>query len=140
MPRTEFKITQKGETIASSTVESKVAICDFCSRPVGGTCFIARDATMEVTPEQPHQLSKIQLNSDAHWAACDPCAELVRANDKQGLFERSAKFAPPGLDAIILMAIQASLLAIQASLFWAQYDGASHRGADHPEHPEHRSV
>jgi hypothetical protein len=133
MPRTEFKITERGETIASSTVETKVAICDFCSRPVGSTCFIAREATMAVDPPQPHPLKEIQLNSDAHWAACDPCAMLVRANDKQGLYERSARFAPPGLDAVLLM-------AIQASLFWAQYDGASHRGADHPEHPEHRSI
>jgi hypothetical protein len=133
MPRTEFRITQKGDTIASSTVETKVAICDFCSRPVGSTCFIAKDATMDIEPEQPHLLSKIQLNSDSHWAACDPCAVLVRANDKQGLYERSAENAPPGIEPVFL-------LALQAAMFWAVYDGASHRGADHPEHPEHRSI
>lgn len=141
MPRTEFEITQAGERIAHATVESKVAKCDFCSRPVGGTCFVARDATMTVEPEatdpNPLKLKEIKLNSDAHWAACDACATLVRANDRQGLYQRSFDHAPAeirqGSGAIILM-------AIQASLFWACYDGSSHRGADHPEHPEHRSL
>ena len=133
MPRTEFKITEKGETIASSTVETKVAICDFCSRPVGSTCFIAREATMTVDPPKPHPLKEIQLNSDAHWAACDACAELVRANDREGLCKRSFQYAPPGIDVSMLR-------GLQAALFWAVYDGVSHRGAEHPEHPEHRSV
>lgn len=133
MPRTEFKITAKGETVAQTSIETKVAVCDFCSRPVGVSCFIARDASMQVDPEQPHTLKHIILNSDAHWAACDTCADLVRANDRQGLFERSARLAPMGLDAALIG-------AIQGMMFWAHFDGASHPGRDHPEHPEHRTL
>lgn len=137
MPRTEFKITSKGETVASTSLETKVAICDFCSRPVGVSCFIAKDASLQVDPQpedaNPLNLKHIILNSDSHWAACDPCADLIRANDRQGLWERSCKLAPMGLD-------QALLAVIQATMFWAQFDGASHPGRDHPEHPEHRTL
>jgi hypothetical protein len=138
MPRTEFAITQGGEVIALSTVESTQAKCDFCSRPVGGTCFVAKDMTMTVMPEatdaNPLNLKEVKLNSDAHWAACDPCATLVRANDQRGLYERSYAAAPPdikqGGGAVYLM-------AIQAALFWAAFDGVEHAGREHPEHPDH---
>lgn len=134
MPKTEFEITAKGETIAKTTVVSKVVKCDFCSRPAGETCFIARDARMTVEPEpgdfNPFKLKHIELNSDAHWAACDPCAALVRSNDRHGLHARSAYFAPEDMDRHILA-------AIQAMLFWACFSGLSHPGADHPEHPMH---
>lgn len=134
MPKTEFKITQRGETIASTTVETKVAKCDFCSRPTGETCFIARAATMSVEPEpgdiNPFNLKEIHLNSDAHWAACDPCAVLIRAKDRQGLWQRCCRAAPIDLDPELLA-------AIQGMLFWACFSGLSHPGADHPEHPRH---
>lgn len=134
MPKTEFSITSKGERIASTTVVTKVAVCDFCSRPAGETCFIARDARMTVEPEpddlNPFDLKEVVLNTDAHWAACDPCADMVRAEDRHGLFARSAYFAPDSLDRTLLA-------TIQAMLFWACWSGQSHPGADHPEHPKH---
>ena len=134
MPKTEFRITQRGETIAHTTVESKVAKCDFCSQPVGQSCFIAREATMSVEPQpgdiNPLNLKEVRLSSDAHWAACDPCADLIRAEDRQGLWQRCCRSAPVDLDPELLA-------AIQGMLFWACWDGLSHPGADHPEHPRH---
>jgi hypothetical protein len=135
MPKTEFTLTRNGEPIATTKVESKTVKCDFCSRPVGETCFIARDARMLVEPEpgdiNPLNLKEVRLESDAHWAACDPCAKLIRANSRHGVFERSAAAgAIFGLDRELLQ-------AIQATLFWACWSGLSHPAADHPEHPRH---
>jgi hypothetical protein len=60
-----------------------LACCDFCSgRPVTWT------AACETFEFQ----NQVSANS---WQACDPCGELIRREDRAGLFERSyASLAP----------------------------------------------
>lgn len=61
------------------------AVCDFC----GKGCV----------PLRMHQANDVEL-AEGHmsvgaWAGCDACSELIRVNDRFGLFERAfARYQP----------------------------------------------
>jgi hypothetical protein len=67
-------------------------ICDFCCNiPNPGWRFRARPFVLEYGP--------IASASDADWASCDACRNLILAGYRTGLVNRAMLFAPviPGL-------------------------------------------
>ena len=66
-------------------------ICDFCNAPNPIWRFSARPFVLDY--------GTIASASDADWAACDACRDLILAGDRTGLVDRAMLFAPviPGL-------------------------------------------
>lgn len=60
-------------------------ICDFCSSTPVRWSFPARDLSARKIPGVP------DFNSEGAWAACEPCAALIRACDRDGLAERATE-------------------------------------------------
>ena len=69
------------------------------------------------------------LDSDAHWAACEPCAVFVRAKDHDGLRARSFELAPPEIKNSPSGPM--SLEMIQETMFWAGFTGVEHGVEEH---------
>lgn len=109
----------------------EVPKCDFCSQEAVVVCFVATQAAIgmegevaiEIEPGQP-KVKKVILDSDAHWAACEPCAGLVRAGDRDALRERSYDRAPAEVKESPSGYL--SLGLIQDTMFWAGFTGTEH--------------
>jgi hypothetical protein len=103
-------------------------LCDFCSQPVGVTCFLSAQRAMEMINSDTGQ--KLTINSDEHWVSCPDCAELVRKRDRLGLANRSFSLAPPAIKGSRLTL--EGILVTQAGLFWPNYNGLEHPLSEHP--------
>ena len=66
-------------------------ICDFCNAPNPVWRFSARPFVVDY--------GTMASASDADWAACDACRDLILADDRNGLVDRAMVTAPviPGL-------------------------------------------
>lgn len=73
-----------------------VPICDFCSSPA----VIWRYPAMDSNPaaaliiQNKDEKELVLLNSEGDWAACEECAVLIEAEDKEGLLERTLAHSP----------------------------------------------
>lgn len=61
-------------------------ICDFCTFPVVVWRFEAAPFGLDYG----HAIA----TSDAGWAACEECSELILAGDRDGLVERALRISP----------------------------------------------
>jgi len=61
-------------------------ICDFCNAPNPVWRFRARPFLIDYGP--------ITGESDADWAACNACREMIVADDRNGLVDRAMLMAP----------------------------------------------
>jgi hypothetical protein len=61
-------------------------ICDFCNAPNPVWRFRARPFLIDYGP--------ITGESDADWAACNACREMILADDRNGLVDRAMLMAP----------------------------------------------
>ena len=61
-------------------------ICDFCNAPNPVWRFRARPFLIDYGP--------ITGESDADWAACKACREMILADDRNGLVDRAMLTAP----------------------------------------------
>ena len=68
-------------------------ICDFCNAPNPVWRFSARPFVVDY--------GTMASASDADWAACDACRNMILADDRNGLVDRAMLIAPviPGLPA-----------------------------------------
>jgi len=66
-------------------------ICDFCNAPNPVWRFSARPFVVDY--------GTMASASDADWAACDACRNMILADDRNGLVDRAMLIAPviPGL-------------------------------------------
>jgi hypothetical protein len=66
-------------------------ICDFCNAPNPVWRFSARPFVVDY--------GTMSSASDADWAACDACRNMILADDRNGLVDRAMLIAPviPGL-------------------------------------------
>jgi hypothetical protein len=68
---------KEGDRTYVSAVPEGVEICDFCSAGKVAKFYPARDIMID----EEHA-------SEGAWSACAPCAALIDANDRKGLFDR----------------------------------------------------
>ena len=61
-------------------------ICDFCNAPNPVWRFRAEPFVVDYGP--------MAGASDADWAACDACRDLILADDRSGLVDRAMLIAP----------------------------------------------
>ena len=89
------------------------AICDFCSSKNP----IAAFRSQKVVIKSPLQFD---LGTDDAWAACEPCADLIRKDDRKGLanhvVERFAKRLP-----LLSRDEIAQGVAFAHDVFWSAY-------------------
>lgn len=69
---------QKGGRTYVSVAPEGTKICDFCSNQPVIRIYVAKDINIDPRHE-----------SEGGWCACAPCAELIDANDREGLFDRA---------------------------------------------------
>jgi hypothetical protein len=61
-------------------------VCDFCNAPNPVWRFQARPFVVDY--------GSLAGASDAAWAACDACRDIILANDRNGLVDRAMQIAP----------------------------------------------
>lgn len=61
-------------------------ICDFCTFPLVSWRFEAAPFGLDYG----HAIA----TSDCGWAACEECADLILADDRDGLVERALRISP----------------------------------------------
>ena len=61
-------------------------LCDFCHGPNPNWRFGAQPFVLDY--------GEVRSLSDADWAACDACRDLILAGDRDGLVERAMQTAP----------------------------------------------
>ena len=62
-------------------------ICDFCHAPAPLWRFRAQPFVLDYG-------IGVQSASDADWAACETCRELIHVGDRAGLVDRAMQVAP----------------------------------------------
>lgn len=79
---TRFIVNEEGELAitAAFTEKPEDELCDFCSA-------LKPPYKVYKCPDFPHPMCPLQW-SRGEWNACAACAELVDAEDKEGLIER----------------------------------------------------
>src|ERR1035438_7108962 len=89
-PRTDH-IARGGQHRTRNSPEATNMICDFCNAPNPVWRFSARPFVVDY--------GTMASASDADWAACDACRDLILADDRNGLVDRAMVTAPviPGL-------------------------------------------
>lgn len=102
-------------------------ICDFCSEPGPTHCFIADDVHLVMS----NDVKNLILSSDPHWGACDRCAVLVKARDKQGLHERCMNEFKRRFGEEKDGISQMSLSIVQETMFWGAFTGKEHPVSAH---------
>ena len=124
--------TIEHHVLRGPTTTGDRAKCDFCSTFDPTHCFIADDVHLVMekdNPEASEALKALILSSDPHWGACDECAVLIEARDKERLYQRCLeafkRFGPA--DAVS----RVSLKIIQDTMFWAVFTGKRHAASAH---------
>lgn len=107
--------------------------CDFCSKPEPTHCFVADDIHLVIAGEFDEKLKQVILSSDPHWGACDECAVLVKARDREKLYQRCfaefKKLEGQGETPLGMVALR----IIQDTMFWSAFTGKEHSAAAHRE-------
>jgi hypothetical protein len=100
--------------------------CDFCSALDPTHCFIADDISIVMS----NDVKNLILSSDPHWGACDECAVLIEANDREKLYERcldAFRRITPSDDTVSML----SLKIVQDTMFWGAFTGKQHPASAH---------
>jgi hypothetical protein len=121
MPTTIERVTLRGPTTTGDR-----ARCDFCSAFDPPTCYIADDISIVMS----NDIKNLILSSDSHWGACDECAVLIEARDKDRLYQRcldAFRRITPSDDTISML----SLKIIQDTMFWGAFTGKRHPASAH---------
>lgn len=80
----------KQEVFITAPGAEKGPICDFCSGSPIYASYPAKSFTAQQM-ENPESGKKVNINSQADWAACKTCADLVDTNQWDALLSRSVE-------------------------------------------------
>lgn len=104
--------------------------CDFCTADYPTWLYPCEPFTVAVIANgQTHA----QDSGDDGWAACDPCAALVDAGDRDGLMDRLLAQSPP--DPRDLALVRATLAVFQGNFFLHRTAGPPARIAQEAPKP-----